>query len=198
MKVITVISDEDNEGYFLLKLSCAILGLEFVTLVGKQKSFTSNRYKDQLLASYIEGMPAAELILFIDGYDALLLCEEDEIVNKFNLFNKDIVFSTETNCWPDPSMASHYPVESNSPYKYLNSGGFIGKAGSILNFLNDKSFDSEIYMGSNQYLWAKSFLNNQQAIGLDYNCEIFCTFSPEVGVATYPKRITITMNITCS
>lgn len=188
MKIITVISDEENVGYFLLKLSCATHDLELVTLVATQKSFTGNRLKDSLLKAYLVELNYDELIIFTDGYDAMFMAGEDEIVTKFKHFNKNIVFSTETNCWPDKNLAMQYPEQNISPYKYLNSGGYIGKAGAIIEFLNNRSFTSDKFEKSNQYLWAEIFLKNQKMIGLDTGCEIFCTFSPEAGAAYLPKN----------
>ncbi len=188
MKVITVISDEENQGFFLLKLSCAINNLEMTSLVPNKKKFKSNRLKDSILMGYLEGLNNDELIFFTDGYDALFLAGENEILTKFKHFNKGIVFSTETNCWPDKNLANQYPKLNSSNYKYLNSGGFIGKVGLIKELLSDRCFTSDKFQKSNQYLWAKMFLENQNIIGLDTSCDIFCTFSPEIGAAYLPKE----------
>ena len=187
MKVITVISDEENHGFFLLKLSCASNDLELTTLVLTKKHFQTNRLKDSLLSDYLEEINSDELILFTDGYDAVFLTGENEMIDKYRRFNKDLVFSTETNCWPDKNLAPLYP-ETDSPYKYLNSGGFLGKAGLIKELLNDSSYRSDKFERSNQYLWAQVFLKNQNLIGMDTYCDIFCSFSPEVGAAHLPKE----------
>lgn len=189
MKIITVISDENNHGYFLLKLSCALNNLELTTLVSKRYNFKTRRFKDHLLKAYLENVSNDELILFTDGYDAIFMAGEDEIMAKFHRAGKELVFSTETNCWPDSSLAGKYPSEiSGSPYKYLNSGGFIGKAGIIKDLMNDDSFTSEIFPESNQYLWTEAFLRNPDRIGLDTRCDIFCTFSPEIGAEHLLKK----------
>lgn len=187
MKIITVISDDENHEFFLLKLSCAVNDLELMALVTKRKNFQSNRLKDALLISYLEDVNNDEFIFFTDGYDAIFTTGQDEIMAKFARFNKELVFSTETNCWPDESLASSYPETDPSPYKYLNSGGFVGTAGLIKEFLNDNSFTSDKFERSNQYLWTQAFLRNQNLIGLDTSCDIFCSFSPEAGAAYLPK-----------
>lgn len=188
MKVITVISDEENHGFFLLKLSCSINNLELITLVFTKKHFETNRLKDSLLGNYLEEVNSDELILFTDGYDAVFLTDENEIIDKYKRFNKDLVFSTETNCWPDKNLVPLYPETNSSPYKYLNSGGFIGKAGLVKEFLSDSSYRSDKFERSNQYLWTKIFLKNQSIISLDTSCAIFSSFSPEIGTAHLPKQ----------
>ena len=88
MKVVTVISDDENPGFFLLKLSCAIYELELTTLVTTKKHFQTNRLKDSLLSDYLEEINSDELILYTDGYDAVFLTGENEVIDKYKRFNK--------------------------------------------------------------------------------------------------------------
>lgn len=179
MRIITTISDPGNVGYQILQLSCVVNDLELTTLVTPQKFFFSTRVKDLLLKEYLENVDGDELILFTDGYDSIFLCDSKEIESKFYSFQKDVIFSTEVNCWPDKSLLNSYPANA-SPYKYLNSGGFIGKASDILQLLSENfNTGDNAYTESNQYLWTKKFLENQDRIGLDYNGEIFCTLFSE-------------------
>jgi hypothetical protein len=187
IKILTVISDEEHNGFFLLKLSCAINNLELTSLV-TPGGFKSNRIKDSVLVNYIEELDKDQIIFFTDGYDALFVANQDEIISKFKQHKRDLVFSTETNCWPDQNLASLYPENVLSPYRYLNSGGFIGKVGLLKELINDHLFSSEQFEKSNQYLWAKLFLQNQDLIGLDTSCNIFCSFSPEAGKDHLPKN----------
>lgn len=180
MKVVTVINNETNWGFNLLKLSCALNGLELVVLVAKGK-FSTNRIKDELLSDYLEEAEGDEIILFTDGNDAILMANEDEIISKFYATGRNLVFSAEVRCWPDEGLAKLYPPIDTTPYKYLNSGGFIGKAGLIKALIDDKTFDTDDFKGSNQYIWAKKYFNNTNKIALDTRCEIFCTFSPQIG-----------------
>jgi hypothetical protein len=176
MKIITVVNDTLHLGFNLLRLSCVLNDLQLIVLVSRS-DFTSNRIKDELLADYISEMNDNEIILFTDGNDAVLLASETEILNKFFRTNADLVFSTEVNCWPDNSLYSSYPNNSSSPYRYLNSGGFIGKIGYIKQVLNDCKVDKSKFIRSNQYLWTQRYLNNKDKIFLDTNCELFSTFN---------------------
>ncbi|SKA35798.1 hypothetical protein SAMN04488128_1048 [Chitinophaga eiseniae] len=180
MKVVTVISNKNNLGFFKLKTSCALKGLELVTLTCPQQAFQNHRMKDRVLHAYLSELADNEIILFTDGYDAMMLADEEEILDKFYKSGTDLLFSAETCCYPDKSLASHYPATSSS-YKYLNSGGFIGRAG-LLKELHaaDLSDISSNFTYSNQYLWSVIYLRNQQHMKLDTDCEIFCTFSPEI------------------
>jgi len=187
MKVLTVINNNKNYFFNLLRLSCALNNLELVVLVSND-NFRSRRVKDDLLSDYLEEENDDEIILFTDGFDALFIAKEEEILPKFYNIGKDLVFSAETGCWPDKDLAVQYPNETSSSYKYLNSGGFIGKAGTIKELLKDNSFDLENFKNSNQYLWTKRYFKNMDTIALDTDCEIFCTFSPEVGDRFLPQN----------
>ena len=137
MKIVTVINDEKNLFFKFLRLSCAINNLNLVTLVSNKSVFFSNRLKDDLLNTYLQKEDDEEIILFTDGNDAILSASEEEILLKFSEFKSDLVFSTEIECWPDKSLADRYKTNDETAYKYLNSGGFIGRVGLIKELLND-------------------------------------------------------------
>lgn len=189
MKILTVITNPYHPGFFKLKTSCAICNLPMKALVGDQGQFKNFRTKDQLTLQFLEEEDEEEIILFTDGYDSLMLAGEDEILNKFYDYNTDILFSAETCCYPDPELQSSYPDANGSIYRYLNSGGFIGKAGAIRDLLeSDAHRANEKFPFSNQYTWTLRFLENQHRIKLDTSCSIFCTFSPEITANSFPAK----------
>jgi hypothetical protein len=193
MKVITVISDTTESGYEILKLSCAINKLTLVTLVCNQKRFSSNRMKDALLFKYLQTLDEHELILFTDGYDSFFLADEKEILGKYDNLTDSILFSAEMNCYPDTNLQHYYPA-ANTPYRFLNSGGFIGKAGMIKDMLlRDLPGAADKFQYSNQYLWTLRFIQFPQFISLDTQCDIFCTFSSDISrdilLETDPTRV---------
>jgi len=185
MKVVTVINNENDPFFILLKLSCAINGLKLVTLVSNKSEFNSRRIKDDLLNDYLFDEADDEIILFTDGTDAVFVANEEEILMKFSQFKTDLVFSAEMTCFPDKDLESLYKIDERTPYNFLNSGGFIGKAGLIKNLLNENIIDIEKFPWSNQYVWTKRYLNNTDKILLDKYCEIFCTLYTPVGEEFY-------------
>lgn len=184
MKVVTVITNEDHKWFNLLRLSCAVQGLKLVVLVAKTDTF-NNRTKDELLADYLSDENDNEIILFTDGIDTFFTATENEILHRFEKFGTNLLFSSEMNCWPDYKMANQYPQVNGTPYIYLNSGGFIGKAGFIKQLLCYNNFESDSFLWSNQYLWAKRYLMNTSQIKLDIFCSIFCTMGANVGNQEY-------------
>ena len=110
-------------------------------------------------------------ILFSDCYDVIAMRPANEIWQKYrNHFNNKVVFSAEKFCWPNKSLEKVYP-ETNSNYKYLNSGGFFGPVKEILKIIDDPinaTSDDQLY-------YTEKFLSNKYNIELDYECKIFQT-----------------------
>ena len=197
MKIITCISDTKNKGYQeFLVTSCNYYNLDLITLE-HQDYWLSNRNKDQYLLEYLNGIPGDEIVMFTDGYDTMLLCSEDEIIDKYREFGRALVFTAEKNCWPDKSLSRLYPP-SPTQFRFLNCGGFIGKAGlirkliekynkspyhyglirkkwwSLQKSLFGKDMDPDhIFSYSNQYYWTHIFFRNKDLIALDYYTNIF-------------------------
>jgi hypothetical protein len=182
MKVLTVVSDPNDQGLVtFLKPSSLAFNLDLIILTTDQQRYRNHRYKDHILLQYLENVSDDEIIFFTDGYDAMFIGGEKEILCKYYKTGKTLLFSAEQNCWPDPSLSEKYPSQQ-SPFKYLCSGGFIGNAGYIKGKIAEKLETDSIlkYSFSNQIYWSEQFLRNQPEIGLDTGCEIFTTLSSEL------------------
>lgn len=182
MIITTCISDEANLNYIQLLQSCIYFNLNIVPIVHRGDWHT-HRLKDVYFYEFLKGLDFDDIVFFTDGYDAVFTANKVEILEKFYSFNADIVFSAEINCYPTSELEAYYTHNVRSKYKYLNSGGMIGKVGALVKVYeeyNNKFFifsKNEDFFWSNQYLWTKIFLENNYNIKLDYNCEIFQTFA---------------------
>lgn len=56
------------------------------------------------------------------SYDVIFTAGKSNILEKFDSLDARVVFGAEDFCWPDKTLAGHYPRVSFG-YKYLNSGG---------------------------------------------------------------------------
>lgn len=120
-------------------------------------------------------LPSSELVVFLDAYDVLAVGPDAERLYEENYHGK-IVFSAEKNCWPDAQRASEYP-QCDSPWRYLNSGSYMGTAGDIYNLLNGIKIDA---YADDQRLMTTAFFDGK--VVLDTKCIIFQTigFTNEV------------------
>jgi len=198
MKVVTVATDLENS--FLTRLlipSCGAAGLDLVVLHSTLEQFTFAD-KRAILTKYLSGVADRdELILFTDAYDTLFLRGEEYITQAYARFSQRVVFGAELNSWPLGVIA--YALHDRPPqgaYPYLNSGGFLGPAGDLLD-LCDKypeppserfdvlermrahGYDTDQEFGfSDQYHWTLVQLLEPDRIAVDHEALIFECFGP--------------------
>lgn len=114
-----------------------------------------------------------KIVLFTDGYDVVLLGTSDQIVEQFKMMDARIVFSAEPYCWPDESLADKYPI-TESRYKYLNSGGFIGYAADLYELITSKEIknkdDDQLFY---THLFLDKTLRDKYRMKLDTKAVIF-------------------------
>ena len=83
------------------------------------------------------------IVLILDAYDTVPICHKDELLQKFNAFEADIVMSTGKDCWPDPNVGDflHARLTEEEKEKYgkffpwflcPNSGAIMGKHDAML------------------------------------------------------------------
>jgi hypothetical protein len=176
MKIVTLVTHRRHPAFKeFLEPSCKFYRLK-LTIAKHNGEYSSHRLKDIVLNTFLQSLPENEIVFFTDAYDTIFLANQDEILEKFNAFNSPLVFSAEVNCWPSNDLIPHYPV-SNSCFKYLNSGGFIGVAGYLVELYRKyPSFFVDFnpkFNGSNQYYWHNIYLQNVDKIKLDHDCRIF-------------------------
>jgi hypothetical protein len=168
--VITVATKED-EGLDRLKYSLERKGIDLVIL-GKKSRWKGFGTKIILLQQYLKLLAGYTHFIFVDAYDVIFLDGLENIEKIYDArFQDQIVFSTEKNCWPDPTLANSYP-ENESLYKYLNSGSYMAPIEKFLNLLKEYSVG---YADDDQLFFTNVFLKGN--ITLDYNCEIFQCYS---------------------
>jgi hypothetical protein len=102
-------------------------------------------YHDKIhgMISVLQFIPDDDLVVFIDAYDILCMGSGAEIVDKFQHYRCDLVFSSELNCFPlenyDAYARVHAGLAFPTRYRYLNSGGMVGYAWALRHVLQWKS-----------------------------------------------------------
>lgn len=126
-------------------------------------------HKINLVRSHIQTLPDEDIVLFVDGYDVLFTDNIDTIKERFEGFDCDILFAAEKSCWPEPTLAPQFPM-TPTPYKYLNSGVYMGKVSRLNHF-----FSEIVENDQDDQLWTqKRFLGvNGLRVKLDHEGYIF-------------------------
>lgn len=198
VKIVTVATDLENP--FLVRLlipSCRAAGLELIVLHSTKQRFTFSD-KRSTLTTYLSGVADRdELLVFTDAYDTLFLRGEEYIENAYARFPQRVVFGAELNSWPLGIVG--FALHDGPPvgrYPYLNSGGFIGPAGDLLDLcakypeppsrrftvierLREHGYDTDRQFGfSDQYHWTLVRLLEPDWIGVDHDADIFEYYGP--------------------
>ncbi|CAB0004736.1 unnamed protein product [Nesidiocoris tenuis] len=158
----TVATDE-TDGYLRYIRSAHLYGYHVKTLGMNEKWKGGDMYhrggghKVNLFRSALKPLKGNRdiVILFTDSYDVVFLGLPDQVLEKFKAFDSRIVFSAEITLWPDRSLFSEFPATEN-PYKYLNSGAFIGYAGDLYEILDSRPIKND---DDDQLYYTQIFLN---------------------------------------
>ena len=127
--------------------------------------------KVNLIRQELDHYDDNDIIMFLDGYDTFIHSTEEEILERYFSFRREVIFSAEKTCWPDSSISEKFPETGG--YKYLNSGTFIGTVSTLKDIFSDiieDHTDDQLYC---QY----KYLENNLDIGLDYESYIFLCMS---------------------
>jgi hypothetical protein len=156
--------------------------------LGKDLTIWNNlqKFKLNLEAFNLQTTP---YYMGLDAHDVLLLGEIDYIVEKFESLNCDLLFNSESFFYPDFPI-NYYQnnkffqqSKSNSKYRYLNSGAWIGRRDFCMKFFAEcqkiriwEMFDCSQYLklfNCDQSVVHSMFQKYYPKVKLDYNCEVF-------------------------
>ncbi|KAI1283094.1 Multifunctional procollagen lysine hydroxylase and glycosyltransferase LH3 [Halotydeus destructor] len=183
LRVITVATDTSTDGFLRFNRSANVYGLKLEVLGsdtpwlgGDIRQYPGGGQKVNLLHDSLRRYKddPSQVILFVDSYDVVLTGGETKILEAFNKFEANIVFSAEGFCWPDASLKELYPAGTTGK-RFLNSGGFIGYApqlyklivsgGSISNSDDDQLFYTNLYLDAVK--------RDQLKVKLDHKATLF-------------------------
>jgi hypothetical protein len=172
LSVITFLDKPLDADNALVK-SCRQQNLS-LTVLSPEDTWVTNMTKFALLWDYLQQpeLDDSRLLLIVDAFDVVITGSESQIIDKYDAFNTDIVFSAEANFYFRNKYLKyfywkHYP-RGDTPYHYLNSGSFIGKVihikqllSSICNLyqVDPKNSKQLNKIRSDQYLYSRFFVD---------------------------------------
>ena len=118
-------------------------------------------------------MPRDTIVLTTDCWDAFFAGTAAEIEAEFLRFEVGIVHAVEHYLWPaDEQILSKYPP-SPTAYRFINGGGMIGYAGSLLDRYEHKAFWNWPRVTINQQAYHEWLCRYPDSAKLDHYCRIF-------------------------
>lgn len=177
MQVHVLTVGTDKTKMWALEQSSKRFGFNYLNLgegvdwVGGTMEGEGGGQKINLVRGHLDSLNGNDndIVLFMDGYDTFFADNMFTVLERFRGFDCDILFAAEKNCWPQASLAPQFPM-TRSPYKYLNSGLYMGKVKALKSFFNtpiDEESDDQLWM-------QRRFLEpNGLNIQLDYEGYVF-------------------------
>ncbi len=153
-----------------------------------------NGKKIMYLYDYLKNIPNDHVVMYIDGYDTLVMADKETILNKFLEKKTLCIFAAEIVCWPYKDLAAKYP-KSPTKFQYLNAGTFIGYAGYLKKLIEEIGPLKENQ--SDQGEIALYYVDHPDEILLDFNCELFFPFllikDSDLVINTKEKKVQCTV-----
>lgn len=139
-----------------------------------------------------EGRCKCEYLIFSNCFDVIFTTHPDEVVARWGEGRDEVTFNAEKDIFPRADLKPFFP-DPGTPWRYLNSGLYIGKPGNILAMLDmmqlddihdDHRSEDDLHGGAGrmvhvndqgwfQFLYAAHVC----PITLDTKCEVFQCFS---------------------
>lgn len=145
-----------------------------------------------------EGKCKSEYLIFSNCYDVIFTAHPDDVAAKWLSSvpcigaGEDVMFNCEKDFFPPGPLAKHFP-DAGSPWRYLNSGMYIGRPASILAMLenmwldeihDDHTAQDDLHGGVRKVVnvvdqnWFQvAYALQLVPITLDTRCEVFQCFS---------------------
>jgi len=131
--------------------------------LGFGKKYEGHFMKDLEMIEFLKPLPKDDIVVFLDGFDTLMLSDKEEVIKKFKESGKKMVISVENI---RNSFLTHSYHFQKVQEKFINTGLYIGYVGYVLEFLKEM-YSQDYNKKSNQTTWS-SFLNKPtQKINLD-------------------------------
>lgn len=181
VKFVTIATH--NERYFdVLQQSAKRNGIS-LDILGWGKEYVGHHIKDDWMIEYLQTLPDDDnlLIVFIDGFDSILLSYPDEFIQKWNKIKKQ--FYSNKNSAPlevivsrdyDPSWLNN-PIFAYTYVRtfikcqnmYINAGQFMGTKKGLLRLMETAKKYRSPKISSNQLIWALAYQDNPNLFHID-------------------------------
>jgi len=147
-----------------------VLGLQENRIIGWE-SHQNFGVKLRELYNYVNRptLDPNDIVLFTDAYDVAYLGDQKEVLRRYKMFSKPIVFGAERSCHPDPDRATDYKF-LDTEFPFLNSGMIIGKVGALRQCMKGYQYDDR---HDDQRFWTTVFFENPDIIELDHENLLF-------------------------
>ena len=161
--IVTVANKSD--GYYeILKESCIRNGCNLITL-GFGEKWGGFVWKYKKLQEFLKTIDPSDIVVFVDGFDVIMVDYIDTFIAKYKKFNKSIVFSIIN----DLDIMKYFAKKVFNTIKYkgseywLCSGLYVGKAVDLINMFDMMNIDSDT-TNDDQLLLTQFYVNDYRRL----------------------------------
>jgi hypothetical protein len=179
LHVVTYASHGGRDDRFCRAIESAIRHDIDLVILGWGVKWMGLSQKLEAAHSFASSLPPNDAILFTDAFDVIFAEKTDNMFNKFKKMDADIVFSAECGCWPhimeEPNTCFNKYPKSPTPYRYLNSGTWVGYANQSTKMLKEIMIEAGKNFGNanDQKLVADMYIAGRFGIKLDFYNNLF-------------------------
>ena len=159
------------------------IGKDVIWHGGEMEKGKGGGQKINLLREHLKTLPNDDVVLFCDAYDVFLNSKIEEFAARYLGFKKKVVFAAESSCWPDDTLAASMEElilsqfgGYDTPYKYLNSGIFMGRVSELKRIVGTKIKND----GDDQLYYQKKWLSEKYDMIIDTDNYMFQCHEQEV------------------
>lgn len=169
---VCTVASHETETLKSLITSCKHNNIS-LDILGLRQPYYGNGSKLLYVEGYLEQFDDDEIVMFVDGYDVLIVSDKKVILQEFLSMNIPFLISVERCCWPI-NPASHQLPQSLTPFRFINTGSYIGYVGHLKKWLLSFEFISkekdDQFQVFHHYLESSE---NKKFYFFDYDCRIF-------------------------
>ena len=131
------------------------------TILGMGMKYTGHLMKDDLLIKHLESIKERRVILFVDAFDCLIVRNPDDLHKEFINSEKELIISYENN--EDSKIFNYFQKTyfNTIDNALLNTGMIISYSDILLEKLNIIKKYRKPNVKSNQLIWTKALLDNE-------------------------------------
>ena len=178
MSIYVVTVANKSDGYYeILKQSCIRNGCKLITL-GFGEKWGGFVWKYKKLREFLKTIKFDDIVVFVDGFDVIMVDHIDIFMERYKKFNKSIVLSIVNN--PDIIKYFEKKVFNTIKYKgseyWLCSGLYVGKVSDLAYMFYAMDIESD-KTNDDQLLLIRFIIDNpkfvNEKIALDTQMELF-------------------------
>jgi hypothetical protein len=177
-----------NSGYFdALKISSKNNGFD-LNIIGWEAKWEGFIQRAKTILNFLQNIDKNELVCCVDGFDVLVLGNQEEVLNKFKSFNTDkVIFSaSKDNFVLNIIYGKINKNDENADYNRLCAGCFIGYSHKIIElFENICKLDNLDNKEDDQYYLTKCYASCIDCIILDNKNILFYSLESNNGIFEY-------------